>query len=92
MHKIYNLYFKKLLTAAVNRRESMGECKAYLSMRVRQDLKDALQKSADREHRKVANLSELLMEWSFEQLEAAGSLERLLKRKVGRSGSYRKER
>jgi hypothetical protein len=70
----------------------MGESKAYLSMRVRHALRDALQKVADREHRKVANLSEVLMEWSFEQLEAAGSLERLLKSKVRPSRGHRKER
>jgi hypothetical protein len=70
----------------------MGESKAYLSMRVRHALRDALQKYADREHRKVANLSEVLMEWSFEQLEAAGSLERLLKSKVRPSRGHRKEK
>lgn len=61
----------------------MGESKAFLSMRLRHDLKDALQKFADHEYRTVSNLSELLMEWSFKQLEAAGSLERLLKGKAG---------
>lgn len=70
----------------------MGESKAYLSMRVRRDLRDALQEIADREHRKVANLSEALMEWSLKQLEAAGSLERLLKWKVGPSSRHRKEK
>jgi hypothetical protein len=69
----------------------MGECKAYLSIRIRQNLKDALQKVADREHRKVANLSELLMEWSFEQLEAAGSLERLLKHKIRLSSTHHRD-
>ena len=70
----------------------MGESKAFLSMRVRHTLRDALQKVADREHRKVANLSEVLMEWAFEQLEATGSLERLLKSKVRPSRGHRKEK
>jgi hypothetical protein len=65
----------------------MGEWKTALSIRVRQSLKDDLQKIADREYRKLGNLGELLMEWSYEQLIAAGSTERLLKFKVRRSGS-----
>jgi hypothetical protein len=60
----------------------MGEWKTALSIRVRQSLKDDLQKVADREYRKLGNLGELLMEWSYEQLTAAGSTDRLLKCKV----------
>jgi hypothetical protein len=47
----------------------MGEWKTALSIRVRQWLKDDLQKIADREYRKLGNLGELLMEWSYEQLK-----------------------
>jgi hypothetical protein len=57
----------------------MGEWKTALSIRVRRSLKDDLQKIADREYRKLGNLGELLMEWSYEQLKAVGSTERLLK-------------
>ena len=60
----------------------MGEWKTALSIRVRQSLKDDLQKIADREYRKLGNLGELLMEWSYEQLVVAGSTERLLKYKM----------
>ena len=60
----------------------MGEWKTALSLRVRQSLKDDLQKIADREYRKLGNLGELLMEWSYEQLTAVGSTAKLLKRKV----------
>jgi hypothetical protein len=60
----------------------MGEYKTHLSLRVRQELKDGLEKFADLEHRSVGNLGELLVEWSFKQLEAVGSSERLLKLKV----------
>jgi len=60
----------------------MGEWKTALSIRVRRSLKDDLQKIADREYRKLGNLGELLMEWSYEQLKAAGSTEKLLKFKV----------
>jgi hypothetical protein len=70
----------------------MGEWKTALSIRVRRSLKDDLQKIADREYRKLGNLGELLMEWSYEQLVAAGSTETLLKYKIpapnrGRRGS-----
>jgi hypothetical protein len=60
----------------------MGEWKTALSIRVRRALKDDLQKIADREYRKLGNLGELLMEWSYEQLVAAGSTQKLLKYKM----------
>ena len=60
----------------------MGEWKTALSIRVRRSLKDDLQRIADREYRKLGNLGELLMEWSYEQLIAAGSTEKLLKYKM----------
>jgi hypothetical protein len=60
----------------------MGEWKTALSVRVRQELKYELQKVADREYRKLGNLSELLLEWSYQQLEAVGSTEQLLKGKI----------
>jgi hypothetical protein len=60
----------------------MGEWKTALSIRVRRSLKDGVQKIADREYRKLGNLGELLMEWSYEQLVAAGSTEELLKYKI----------
>jgi hypothetical protein len=69
----------------------MGEWKTALSIRVRRSLKDDLQKIADREYRKLGNLGELLMEWSYEQLMAAGSTEKLLKCKVGLRGRNRRE-
>ena len=69
----------------------MGEWKIALSIRVRQSLKDDLQKIADREYRKLGNLGELLMEWFYEQLIAAGSTAKLLKRKV-RSSAQRSKR
>jgi hypothetical protein len=60
----------------------MGEWKTAFSIRVRQSLKDDLQKIAEREYRKLGNLGELLMEWSYEQLLAAGSTEKLLRYKM----------
>jgi hypothetical protein len=69
----------------------MGEWKTALSLRVRQSLKNDLQKIADREYRKLGNLGELLMEWSYQQLTAAGSTAKLLKRKVRTSAQGSKQ-
>jgi hypothetical protein len=44
----------------------MDECKACLSMRLRQDFKDPFNNFRTVNTENVANLSELLMEWSFE--------------------------
>jgi hypothetical protein len=57
----------------------MGEWKAQLSLRVRQQLRRDLEEVAERERRKLGNIGELLLEWGLEQLKAAGSTERLLK-------------
>ena len=60
----------------------MGEWKAQLSLRVRQDLRRDMEAFAERERRKLGNLGEQLVEWAFEQLKAAGSVDRLLKYKI----------
>ena len=60
----------------------MGEWKAQISLRVPQALRAELEEFAARERRKLGNLSELILEWGFEQLKAAGSTERLLKYKI----------
>ena len=60
----------------------MGQWKAQISLRVRQGLRTELEEFAARERRKLGNVSEVLLEWSFEQLKAAGSVDRLLKYKV----------
>jgi hypothetical protein len=76
--------FRQVLAASSKARQvlEMGEWKTALSLRVRQSLKDDLQKIADREYRKLGNLGELLTEWSYQQFTAAGSTAKLLKRKV----------
>jgi hypothetical protein len=72
----------------------MGEWKAQISLRVRQQLRHELEDFAAKERRTPGNLGELLVEWSFEQLRAAGSTEKLLNRKVPISrnpdGNYRR--
>lgn len=57
----------------------MGEWKAQISLRVRQALRIELEEIAAREHRKLGNLTELLIEWSSRQLKEAGSTEELLR-------------
>jgi hypothetical protein len=60
----------------------MGEWKAPLSLRVRQALRAELEEFAAKERRTLGNIGELILEWAFEQLKAAGSTERLLKYKI----------
>jgi len=69
----------------------MGEWKAQISIRVRQDLRTELEKFAARERRKLGNIGEVLLEWAFEQLKAAGSTERLLKFKIRPPGERCKQ-
>jgi hypothetical protein len=57
----------------------MGEWKAQISVRIRQDLRLEIEAFAARERRTLGNLGEVLIEWAFEQLKVAGSIERLLK-------------
>jgi len=60
----------------------MGEWKAQISLRVRQALRSELEQYAARERRKLGNITELILEWAFEQLKTAGSTERLLQYKI----------
>jgi hypothetical protein len=60
----------------------MGEWKAQISLRVRQDLRREMEEFADKERRKLGNVGEVLLEWAWVQLQAAGSIDRLLKFKI----------
>lgn len=55
----------------------MGEWKAPLSLRIRQELRRELEEAATKERRTLANLGELLLEWAYEQLKVAGTIDRL---------------
>jgi hypothetical protein len=46
---------------------------------------------AAREKRTLGNLGELILEWGFEQLQIAGSTDRLLKYKVRPAARRQKE-
>jgi hypothetical protein len=60
----------------------MGEWKAQISLRVRQDLRREMEEFADKKRRKLGNVGEVLLEWAWAQLRAAGSIDRLLKFKI----------
>ena len=62
----------------------MGEWKAQLSLRVRQDLRREMEEFAMKERRKLGNLAELILEWAFEQLKVAKSTNRLLTYQLGK--------
>ncbi len=72
----------------------MGEWKAQLSLRVRQDLRREMEELAARERRTLGNLGEILVGWAVEQLREAGSTEKLFNRKVPAprkpDGNYRR--
>src|SRR5258706_2890249 len=73
-------------------RKPMGEWKAQISLRVRQALRTELEEFAARERPKLGNVSEVILEWGFEQLKAAGSIDRLLKYKIRTSAAHPKQR
>ena len=65
----------------------MGEWKAQLSLRVRQDLRREMEELAARERRTLGNLGEILVSWAVEQLREAGSTEKLFSGKFLCRGS-----
>ncbi len=73
----------------------MGEWKAQLSLRVRQELRRELEEFAAKERRTLSNLGEILLEWAFDQLKSAGSTEQLFhsKKPIPRNprGNYRRK-
>lgn len=60
----------------------MGEWKAPLSLRIRQEFRHELEEVAARERRTLGNVGELLLEWAYDQLTIAGTLDRLLSAKL----------
>ena len=60
----------------------MGEWKAPLSLRVRQELRREMEDFALTERRNLGNVGEVLVEWAWEQLKAVGSIDRLLKFRI----------
>ena len=64
---------------------------AQLSLRARQALRAELEEFAARERRKLGNVAEVILEWGFEQLKAAGLTERLLSSKIQSPDAHRKQ-
>jgi hypothetical protein len=73
----------------------MGEWKANLNLRISVRCRACLEEMAARERRTLGNLGYLLVEWAAEQLHAAGSTEKLLRRKApiprNPDGNYRRK-
>ena len=62
----------------------MGEWKAQISLRVAQDFRREFEAFAAKERRNTSNVGFVLLEWAFEQLKVAGSVDRLLKVHLGK--------
>ena len=60
----------------------MSEIRLPLSVRVPPQLLKELSEAADLDKRKLNDLAAVLMEWSFAQFKAAGSVQNLLKSRV----------
>ncbi len=60
----------------------MGEWKVNLNLRISVQRRTQLEEIAARERRTLGNLGNLLVEWAADQLQAAGSTEKLLRRKA----------
>lgn len=73
----------------------MGEWKAQVSLRVRQQLRVDMEEFAKKERRTLGNVGELLLEWGFEQLRKAGSITALLGSETpvprNHEGNYRRK-
>jgi hypothetical protein len=62
----------------------MDEGKEQVSFRMRGELRAQMMAFAEREKRSLGSLAALLVEWSFEQLKAAGGTSALLGRSTKR--------
>ena len=73
----------------------MGEWKVGLNLRISVQRRVQLEEVAARERRTLGNLGYLLIEWAADQLQAAGSTEKLLRRKApiprNPDGNYRRK-
>lgn len=70
----------------------MGEWKVALTLRVRGDLRTEVIQFAEQEKRSLGNLAAILLEWSFEQLKAAGSTTRLFGQSAKRLNKLTRDR
>jgi hypothetical protein len=69
----------------------MGEWKAAVTLRIPPALRIEVEQFAGRERRSLGNLGAVLLDWSFEQLKVAGSVDRLLRYKIRNSAANTKQ-
>jgi hypothetical protein len=70
----------------------MGEWKAPVTVRVNPALRAELWQFATRERRSLGNIGATLLEWAFEQLKVAGSIDRLLKYQLEKKPAEKSDR
>jgi hypothetical protein len=70
----------------------MGEWKMAVTLRMRGDLRAEMIAFAEQERRSLGNLAAILLEWSFEQLNAAGSTTRLFGQSAKRLNKLTRDR
>jgi len=66
--------------------------KVSVTLRLRRDLRAEMITLAEQEKRSLGNLGAILLEWSFEQLKAAGSTTRLFGRSAKRLNKVTNDR
>jgi len=70
----------------------MGEWKIAATLRMRGELRAEMIAFAEQQKRSLGNLAAILLEWSFEQLKAAGSTTKLLGRSAKRWNKLTRDR
>lgn len=70
----------------------MGEWKISVTLRIRGDLRTEMIAFAEREKRSLGGLAAILLEWSFEQLKAAGNTTRLFGQSAKRLNRLMRDR
>ena len=70
----------------------MGEWKIAVTLRIRGDLRAEMIAFGEREKRSLGNLAAILLEWSFEQLKAAGSTTSLFGQSAKRLNKLTRDR
>ncbi len=69
-----------------------GQWKVGVTLRMRGDLREDMIAFAEGEKRSLGNLAAILLEWSFEQLKAAGSTTRLFRQSAKRLNKLTRDR
>ena len=70
----------------------MGEWKRSVTLRMRNDLRTEMIAFAEQEKRSLGGLAAILLEWSFEQLKAAGNTTRLFGQSAKRLNRLMRDR